>query len=80
MPRLSLYHFTECPYCAKVYAFLKTHGVTIPMKNIRENPKFREELISIGGKGQVPCLVIDGKAMYESEDIVQWMEKNLIKR
>jgi len=44
------------------------------MKNIHEDTGAKEELIRIGGKGQVPCLVIDGKALYESDDIIEWFK------
>ena len=50
-------------------------GITIPMKNTWDKSN-REELITIGGMSQVPCLVIDGKAMYESDDIIAWLGKN----
>lgn len=73
---LTLYHFNACPYCARVREFMKNNGITIPMKNIRENTAYRDELIAIGGKNQVPCLVIDGKALYESGDIIDWLRKN----
>ena len=36
----------------------------------------RLELIRVGGKQQVPCLFIDGKPMYESMDIVEWLRAN----
>lgn len=51
-------------------------GISVPMKDTHEHPAFREELIKIGGKSQVPCLVIDGKALYESNDIIEWLSKN----
>ena len=73
MLNLTLYHYNECSYCAKVRNFLKKNKISIPMKNIRENAQFREELIKIGGKSQVPCLVIDGQALYESVDIIRWL-------
>ena len=50
------------------------------MKNTQENPAYREELIKIGGKPQVPCLVIDGQALYESDDIIDWIKSNLVNR
>ena len=76
MPDLTLYHFKGCPYCGKVRNYLEQEGKTVPMKDIRENPDYREELIQVGGKGQVPCLVIDGKALYESNDIIEWFKQN----
>ncbi len=46
------------------------------MKDIHQDPSAREELIKIGGKSQVPCLIIDGKTLYESWDIIEWLKKN----
>ena len=73
---LTLYHFEGCPYCARVRDFLSKEGISIAMKDVHQAPAFRDELIKIGGKSQVPCLVIDGKAMYESSDIIEWFKKN----
>lgn len=76
MQSLTLYHFAGCPYCQKVRNFLSENKINIPMKDIHENPGYRDELIKIGGKKQVPCLVIDGKALYESMDIIEWFKKS----
>ena len=67
----------NCPFCAKVRDYLQENNISVPMKDIRENPDYREELIKIGNKAQVPCLIIDGKALYESDEILRWIEKNL---
>ncbi len=32
-----------------------------------------QRLAEVGGKKQVPCLFIDGKAMYESDDIIEYL-------
>lgn len=76
MPQLTLYYFVGCPYCQKVRGYMLQAGITIPMKDTQTDPRNREELVKIGGKGQVPCLVIDGKALYESNDIIEWLKKN----
>ncbi len=76
MPTLTLYHFAGCPYCQKVRNYMQQAGITIPMKDTHADPRNREELIKVGGKPQVPCLVIDGVAMYESSDIIEWLKKN----
>jgi len=76
MHSLTLYHFMACPYCQRVRDFLAKENITVPMKDTHENPAYRDELIKIGGKPQVPCLVIDGKALYESLDIIEWFKKN----
>ena len=76
MPELTLYGRTSCPYCVKVLRFMQRRNITIPLKDTTD-PENREELIRIGGKGQVPCLVIDGKALYESMDLIAWLDQNL---
>ena len=76
MPHVTLYHSMGCPYCAKVRDFLHKEGISVAMKDIHAVAGAREELIKIGGKGQVPCLIIDGKALYESTDIIEWFKKN----
>ena len=76
MTALTLYHFNGCPYCQLVRDFLVKEGIKVPMKDTHENPAYRQELIKIGGKPQVPCLVIDGKPLYESLDIIEWFKKN----
>lgn len=70
-----LYVNPKCPYCQKVTNYLKEQGRTIPTKNTQD-PMVREELIRVGGKSQVPCLVIDGTALYESNDIIQWLKNH----
>jgi len=57
---------------------MEASAIEIPMADISYEQE-AEELISVGGKQQVPCLVIDGKAMYESDDIIEWMKSNLEK-
>ena len=73
--RLTLYFMDTCPYCRKVLNFMRQNNISIPMKSTFD-PKNQQELIKIGGKSQVPCLVIDGKAMYESDDIIAWLKVN----
>ena len=78
MASLVLYHNLTCPYCLKVRNFMSQNNISVSLKNT-EDTKIREELIKLGGKSQVPSLVIDGKALYESDDIIEWMKRNLLK-
>ncbi len=77
MAQLTLYYSPTCPYCRKVLNFMQQNNIKIPLKNRDENPANRQELIKIGGMPQVPCLVIDGKVLYESDDIIDWLRENL---
>ena len=74
MPELMLYYFPSCPYCCLVLDCLDRLDLEISMRDIQSEPGARDELSEIGGKGQVPCLVIDGKPLYESGDVVRWLE------
>ena len=76
MPELTLYQSMYCPYCVKVMRFLKSQNIEVNSKDTMEDPGAREELISISGRTQVPCLVIDGEPLFESDDIIQWFKDN----
>ena len=80
LENLTLYHYNECPYCRRVTSFLEQNSIAIPLKNTLHDQGAREELISIGGRSQVPCLVIDGDPLYESSDIIDWFKQNVLKR
>lgn len=74
---MKLFMFDTCPFCRKVIKAIEESGRTdIEYHNIRKNEDDRQELIKVGGKEQVPCLFIDGKPMYESDDIVKWLKAN----
>lgn len=75
---LELFIKPSCPYCKKVMRYMAVHAIEIPLSDITSNPEAAEKLIEVGGKRQVPCLFIDGKPLYESDDIVAWLNKNLL--
>lgn len=77
---LTLYQFDMCPFCVKVKNYMDQNSIQIPMKDILTDSQAKLELLEIGGKTQVPCLVIDGKALYESDDIINWLEQNYSKQ
>ena len=53
---------------------LKTHGVVYEERNIADDA-VAAELIARGGKRQVPYIVDGEIEMYESDDIVMYVEK-----
>jgi len=75
MSKLTLYHKSTCPFCIKVLHYMDQNNIFMPLKNVADIDNY-EELLKIGGKTQVPCLVIDGKPLYEPDDIIQWFEDN----
>lgn len=74
-PILILYHKMSCPFCKKVRNYLAKIEKTIPMKDIDQDSKSREELLHLGGKTQVPCLFINGVPLYESDDIIDYLKE-----
>ena len=74
---LTLYYFEACPYCQVVLNYIKNIDAIILKRDIRTEEGARDDLIAFGGKGQVPCLVIDGEALYESSEIIKWLEENI---
>ena len=52
----------------------KQQRKTVELHNIHKNEADRQRLIEVGGYEQVPCLFIDGKPLYESLDIIDWLK------
>lgn len=75
---LTLYYKVDCPYSQKVIRHLNMNGVAVPLREINQDPSYRETLKGMLGRSQVPCLVIDGKPMVESDEILHWIEDHLI--
>ena len=74
---LELYKFDTCPFCERVTNYIEASGRTdILYKDIIQDPEAEKTLIAVGGKRQVPCLFIDGKPLYESLDIIKWLEEH----
>ena len=71
-----LYYSTYCPYSHRVLNYLKQKHKTVPMVNVTNNPQAIEELFQVGGKRQVPCLVVNGQPIYESDAIIDWLSKH----
>lgn len=74
--KLELHKRDTCPYCQRVMAVIDQLGSPVEMHDIERNPADLERLVSVGGKRQVPCLFIDGQPLYESVDIIQWLQAN----
>ena len=55
---------------------MEDNKIEFTNKNI-EDEKTKEELISLGGKGQVPYLVDGEISMYESDAIIDYLQQKL---
>ena len=77
---IQLYHRWRCPYSARVRDFIDEHqlGRQIAYVELGEVEEAETKLAELTGQSQVPCLVVDGKPMLESAEIVQWLQTNLV--
>ena len=78
--QLSLYHFSACPFCARVRNVIRRMHLNIEERSIHHSDAYAEELIHGGGMSQVPCLRIDHEDgttqwMYESGDIINYLKE-----
>ncbi|WP_101294425.1 glutathione S-transferase N-terminal domain-containing protein [Halegenticoccus soli] len=79
---LELYQAEGCPYSETVREKLTELGVSYVVHNPRThdgdvlNEQTHGELTALGGADQIPFLVDHrrGEAMYESDDIVEYLE------
>ena len=77
---LALYHFPTCPFCLKSRRVIRRLSLNIKLRDARNNPSDRAELIAGGGKPQVPCLrMTDAKGhhtwLYESDAINAYLNR-----
>jgi glutaredoxin len=75
-PKLELYKFDSCPFCQRVMQQIDSLNLKVEMKDIMSNSEDLQKLMSDTGRRTVPCLYIDGKPMFESSDIMNWIQEN----
>lgn len=74
-PKLKLYVSARCGYCKKVLRYLNANHIDIEIVNVNDGDN-RKILKMKGGKTMVPCLFIDDKPLYESDDIITYLKKH----
>ena len=75
VPKLTLYVGEGCPYCKKVLDHLKKDPLPMEIKEIWENEEASAELQALTERTTVPCLKINEKHMFESDDIIAMLKK-----
>ena len=75
MRNYTLFYKPTCPFCKKVLNYMDEQGINLPLRDVSTDADARDELLSVGGKTQVPCLFIDGEPLYESGDIIDYLSK-----
>lgn len=78
--KLALYYYETCSFCIRVLRTIERLRLKIELRNIRQVPAYREQLLQGGGDSRVPCLLImnDEGALewlYESDAIMNYLEE-----
>ncbi|HJO93863.1 MAG TPA: glutathione S-transferase N-terminal domain-containing protein [Victivallales bacterium] len=74
--KLELYYFESCPFCQKVLLYLEDKKHDIIFLDTKVHKEYRENLLKMNKNTQVPCLVIDGEPILESDEIILFLEQN----
>ena len=77
---MKMYQFGQCPFCVKTRRNIRRLGLNIELRDARNDPNWNRELITEGGKYQVPCLRLqneDGSSewMYGSQTIIEYLDQ-----
>ncbi len=77
---LALYQFATCPFCVKTRRAIRRLGLNIELRDAQHDPKWRNQLLTEGGRLQTPCLAISDDSgqlrwLYESKDIITYLEQ-----
>jgi len=76
-PGLSLYAFSTCPYCQRVFSALDALGVELEIRDIHGDPEHRRELLQARQSATVPVLRIEEQGevrwLGESRDIIAYL-------
>ncbi len=77
MKKVKVYYSDYCPHCTGIIDYVKNNNLDVELVNCSSDLKAQKEIMDLGGKMQVPMMTIDGKAMYESKDILEWIKENM---
>jgi glutathione S-transferase len=69
---LSLYQRATCGYCAQVRMAAERLGIPLELRDVRQEPRWREELIAVRGRATVPVLRID-----HANGTTRWLPESL---
>lgn len=77
-PILDLYVMATCPFCTRVTRFFTEQklqqGIDFRLHDVQRDPDAEKRLLELGGDFQVPFLVHGDTRMYESLDIIKYIQ------
>lgn len=74
--KLELFYYDSCPFCQMVLQAINELGIEVIYCDIMNDTSALERHVKTTGRRTVPCLYIDDKPMFESRDIINWLQQN----
>ena len=74
MSKITLLDMYASPWCERVRWTFKFKGVPLEKQTYQPGPGDEEKVKKLTGQAQVPVLLVDGKAIPDSGDILAWLE------
>ena len=71
-----LHQFQSCPFCKKVRSKLEELDLDYETREVPRDKSKRTTIKELSGQIKVPVLEDDGKVIYDSSDIVDYLEEN----
>ena len=68
---MMLYSFRRCPYAMRARLALRYAGVAVQIEEVSLKAK-PAGMLALSPKGTVPVLVVDGRVLEESLEIMHW--------
>jgi thioredoxin reductase (NADPH) len=62
-----IYTKTGCPWCAEALKFLNEKKIPYEEREVRNNPKFFEELVQKSGQTKTPTLDVGGEILADTD-------------
>jgi glutaredoxin len=79
--KLELFYYDQCPFCQYVVQKINQLSLRekITFSNTLTEPENHKRHKEKTGRTTVPCLYVDDQPMFESSDIMNWLDDNLSK-
>ncbi len=74
--KLELFYFDSCPFCQNVLQVVEDLNITVELLDISKDQAHLSRLLDDTGKRVVPCLYVNDSPMFESQEIIDWLNEN----
>ncbi len=72
---LALYKYDACGFCSRVHRAIDQLEVKVEYRDVSTDRQMRLDHRERTGRTTVPALYIDDEPMFESRDIIDWLQE-----